>query len=136
MVRPRKRRWINSRPGADYFKPRGVPINQLEVIALTMDEYEAMRLYDAEELDQTAAAERMKISRATFGRIISSAHKKVAEALLYGKAIQISGGIYHCPPAGGLGHRGYGSRGRGGGWGRARRECRNQNEEARKEDQI
>lgn len=116
MVRPRKRRWINSRPGADYFKPRGVPINQLEVTGLTMDEFEAMRLYDIEGMDQAAAAGQMKVSRATFGRIITAAHRKVAEALLYGKAIQISGGIYHFPPSGGFGPRGYGGWGRRGGW--------------------
>ena len=121
MVRPRKRRWINSLPGADYFKPRGVPINQLEVTGLTMDEFEAMRLYDVAGLDQTSSAEEMKVSRATFGRIITSAHKKVAEALLYGKAIQISGGIYHFAPSGpgrGFGPRRGGGRGRGGRWAR------------------
>lgn len=124
MVRPRKSRWINSLPGADYFKPRGVPINQLEVTGLTMDEFEAMRLYDVEGLDQTSSAEEMKVSRATFGRIITSAHKKVAEALLYGKAIQISGGIYHFAPSGsgrGFGPRRGGGRGRGGRWGSGNR---------------
>ena len=121
MVRPIKSRWVNSRPGADYFKPRGIPINQLEVTVLTMDEYEGLRLYDAEGMDQAAAAGEMKVSRATFGRIITSAHKKLAEALVYGKAIQISGGIYHLQPSRpgrGFGSRRGGGRGRGGRWAR------------------
>jgi len=109
MPRPKKRRWINSWPGADYFKPRGIPMAELEISQLSIEEYEAMRLYDVDGLDQTQAAEMMNISRPTFGRIIVSAHKKVAEALVYGKAIQISGGSYHFPPGPGF------SPGRGGG---------------------
>lgn len=97
MPRPKKRRCINSWPGADYFKPRGVPLAELEISQLSMDEYEAMRLYDIENFDQAEAAVMMNISRPTFGRIIASAHKKVAEAMVHGKAIQIAGGNFHFP---------------------------------------
>ena len=118
MPRPLKRRWINSWPGADFFKPRGIPLSTLRVVQLTVDEYEAMRLYDVEELDQEGAAERMKVSRATFGRILTAAHKKVAEALVYGKAIQITGGSYRTPSGfdfrAGPGGKGGGRRWRGG----------------------
>ncbi len=95
---------------------------ELEISQLSIEEYEAMRLYDVDGLDQTQAAEMMNISRPTFGRIIVSAHKKVAEALVYGKAIQIRGGSYHFPPGSGFGPgRGMGGRGsRGGGRGRGR----------------
>ena len=95
---------------------------ELEISQLNIEEYEAMRLYDVDGLDQAQAAEMMNISRPTFGRIIASAHKKVAEALAYGKAIQISGGSYHLPPGRGFGPgRGIGGRGsRGGGRGRGR----------------
>ena len=122
MTRPKKRRWINSWPAADYFKPRGIPMAELEISQLSIEEYEAMRLYDVDGLDQTQAAEMMNVSRPTFGRIIVSAHKKVAEALVYGKAIQIRGGSYHFPPGSGFGPgRGMGGRGsRGGGRGRGR----------------
>jgi predicted DNA-binding protein (UPF0251 family) len=91
MARPRKNRAISSRPGADYFKPRGVPISRLEVTALTMAEYEAMRLYDVEGLDQATAAGMMNVSRTTFGRIVTAAHRKVAAALYHGQAIRIGG---------------------------------------------
>jgi uncharacterized protein len=118
MPRPKKRRCVNSWPGADYFKPRGIPMAELEISQLSMGEYEAMRLYDIEGLDQTQAAEMMNISRPTFGRIIASAHKKVAEALVYGKAIRIGGGNFHFPPGRECGP------GRGGGRGGGRRRGR------------
>jgi uncharacterized protein len=91
---------------------------ELEISQLSMGEYEAMRLYDIEGLDQTQAAEMMNISRPTFGRIIASAHKKVAEALVYGKAIRIGGGNFHFPPGRECGP------GRGGGRGGGRRRGR------------
>lgn len=120
MPRPKKRRWINSWPRADYFKPRGIPLAELEVSLLSVEEYEAMRLYDVDGLDQSRAAEMMNISRPTFGRIIKSAHKKVAEALAFGRAIHISGGDYHFPPGRGIGPGRRGGRGGGRGGGRKR----------------
>jgi uncharacterized protein len=64
----------------------------LEEVVLTLDEYEAMRLADFEQLYQEHAAGKMHISRQTFGRVIESAHYKIAEALIQGKAIIIEGG--------------------------------------------
>ncbi len=64
----------------------------LEEVILTVDEFEAIRLADLESLYQEQAAEKMDVSRQTFGRIIESAHKKVAEALVKGKALKIEGG--------------------------------------------
>jgi predicted DNA-binding protein (UPF0251 family) len=66
----------------------------LEEIILTVDEFEAIRLADLEGLYQEQAAEKMNISRPTFGRIIESAHKKVAEALVRGRALKIEGGEF------------------------------------------
>ena len=66
----------------------------LEEVILTVDECEAIRLADLESLYQEQAAEKMKVSRQTFGRIIESAHKKVAEALVKGKALKIEGGEF------------------------------------------
>jgi len=79
-------------PDKNYFKPRGIPTVELEEIILTLDEFEAIRLADYEQLYQEEAAERMNISRQTFGRIIEAAHKKIADVLLNGKALKIEGG--------------------------------------------
>jgi predicted DNA-binding protein (UPF0251 family) len=92
MPRPGKFRRICCKPAANYYKPRGIPLSVLEQINLTFDELEAMRLADLEGLYQEKAAEQMNVSRQTFGRIIDSAHKKIADALVNGKALSIEGG--------------------------------------------
>jgi len=93
MPRPFKCRRVCGNPQADYFKPRGVPISQLEEIALTIDEFEAVRLADLEGLYQEDAAKKMNISRQTFGNIVESAHEKIADAIVNAKALKIKGGI-------------------------------------------
>ena len=92
MPRPRNCRRIGCMPQANYYKPRGIPLSALQRINLTYDELEAIRLADLEGLYQEKAAEKMNISRQTFGRIIESAHKKIADALVNGKALSIDGG--------------------------------------------
>ena len=94
MARPRNCRRVGSMPESNYFKPRGIPLSMLEEVVLTVDECEAIRLADLEGLYQEQAAEKMKVSRQTFGRIIESAHKKVADALVNGKALKIEGGEF------------------------------------------
>ena len=89
MARPKKNRKINCQPNAYYFKPRGIPLIELETIVLEKDEVESIRLADLESLTHEAAAAEMKISRATFGRIVNSARFKVSKAILEGKAIEI-----------------------------------------------
>jgi len=69
-------------------------MSQLEEVVLTVDELEALRLSDLEGLYQEAAADQMNVSRQTFGRIVSVARKKVAEALVVGKAVRIEGGEF------------------------------------------
>jgi len=64
----------------------------LQYTTLTVDEFEAIRLADLEGLYQEQAAEKMNVSRQTFGRILESAHKKIADALVHGKALSIQGG--------------------------------------------
>jgi predicted DNA-binding protein (UPF0251 family) len=81
-------------PESNYFKPRGIPLSMLEEVILNVDEFEALRLADLEGLYQEQAAEKMNVSRPTFGRIIDAAHKKVAEALVKGKALKIEGGEF------------------------------------------
>jgi uncharacterized protein len=94
MARPRQCRRVGSIPESNYFKPRGIPLSMLEEVILTVDECEALRLADLDGLYQEQAAEKMGVSRPTFGRIIESAHKKVAEALVRGKALKIEGGEF------------------------------------------
>jgi uncharacterized protein len=91
MPRPFKCRRVCGTPGADYFKPRGIPLSDLQEIDLTLDEFEAIRLADLEGLYQEDAAKKMDISRQTFGNIIASAHKKIADAIVNGKALRIAG---------------------------------------------
>jgi hypothetical protein len=74
------------------FQPAGVPVQGLVEIVLALDEFEAIRLADLEGLYQEQAAERMRVSRPTFGRILAAAHRKVAEALAHGKTLKIEGG--------------------------------------------
>ena len=92
MPRPKTKRSIAERPEITWFKPAGVPLRKLDEVVLTLDEMEAMRLTDLDGMYQEKAAEHMAVSRQTVGRILSSAHRKVAEALVKGKAIRIEGG--------------------------------------------
>ncbi len=98
MTRPRKCRRIAFIPGVTYFKPAGIPMRFLEEVRLTLEETEAIRLKDIEDLDQEACAERMNISRPTVQRIIESARKKITDALLNGKSIRIEGGSIEILP--------------------------------------
>lgn len=92
MPRPRHCRRVGHLPLANYYKPRGIPLAVLQHVNLTVDELEAIRLADLQGLYQQHAAEKMNISRQTFGRILESAHKKIADALVNGKALSIEGG--------------------------------------------
>jgi predicted DNA-binding protein (UPF0251 family) len=91
-MRPKKTRWIKHKPGERCFKPLCRPLSKLENVYLTLDEFEAVRLACLEGLKQVDAAKKMKISRPTFSRIETSAHKKIADALVNIKAIRIKGG--------------------------------------------
>jgi len=89
MSRPKKCRCVCCKLESDYFKPRGTPLSDLDEVSLKMDELEALRLADVEGLYQEEAARQMNISRATFARIVEAAHRKVADAILHGKALRI-----------------------------------------------
>lgn len=90
MTRPRIKRCLQFNPHVDYFKPRGIPLRDLEEVELLADEIEAIKLYLVDGLDQTKSAKKMGISQPTFARTVDSACKKVAEALIKGKAIKIN----------------------------------------------
>ena len=92
MPRPFCCRRIAGRPAASVFRPIGIPARELEEVVMTLDEFEAMRLADLDGRYQEQAAEQMNVSRPTFSRIIDSAHRKMADALVHGKALRIEGG--------------------------------------------
>lgn len=91
MTRPRKCRRVGFVPVNPCFHPQMQ--NQEEVI-LDIGEIEAIRLSDYLELEQERAAESMNVSRGTFQRILNSARKKTADALVHGKILRIEGGNY------------------------------------------
>jgi predicted DNA-binding protein (UPF0251 family) len=81
-------------PNVTYFKPRGIPLVDLEETILNVDEFEAVRLKDLNDLEQEECAKRMNISQPTFNRLVRGARKKIADAIVNGKAIRIEGGNY------------------------------------------
>jgi len=90
MPRPFCKRIVSGNPRATYFKPAGIPMRFLEESILSLDEFEALRLADFEGLYQEDAAKKMGVSRPTFSRIVEMARKKVADALVNGKALKIN----------------------------------------------
>ena len=94
MPRPRKCRMVDAKPGVWLFKPQGIPARLLDEVYLPIEGYEALRLADLEGLRQDEAAAKMKVSRQTFGRILSDARRAVANALIHGLALRIEGGDY------------------------------------------
>jgi len=93
MARPRLCRKISFNPNVTYFKPQGVPMCELEIVELTAEELEAYRLRHINDLEQKEAAGKMRTSQSTYQRILYSAYKKTADALINGKAISIIKGI-------------------------------------------
>ena len=92
MPRPVQPRTIEFVPRVTFFKPAGIPRVELEEVALTLDELEAVRLADLNGLYQEKAAPKMDISRSAFARILESARKKIADALIHGKSLKLEGG--------------------------------------------
>ena len=94
MARPRLCRRILAEPDVTYFKPRGIPLRELEEVILPVDEFEAVRLKDLDGLEQEECAKKMNISQPTFHRLVLSARKKISDAIVNGKAIKIEGGNF------------------------------------------
>ncbi len=94
MPRPRLCRRCFCKPCATYFKPKGIPLRHLKEVVLAVDEFEAVRLKDLQGMEQEQAAKKMKISQPTFNRLIRDARKKIADAIINGKALKIEGGNY------------------------------------------
>lgn len=94
MPRPRICRRVMSEPNIVCFKPAGVTGGKLEKVILTVDEFESVRLKDLEGMEQEECAEKMDISQPTFYRLLSSAHRKIADAIINGKMLRIEGGNF------------------------------------------
>lgn len=91
-MRPKKTRWVTCQPGERCFRPKCKSGKELEGVALTLDEFEALRLTHLKGLDQGKIAKQMKIHQSTISRILASAHRKVTDALVNVKAIKIEVG--------------------------------------------
>ena len=90
MPRPRLCRKIRSNPDVFFYKPQGVPLRNLKIIELTLEEWETLRLKNVENLDQNQSAKKMSTSQSTFQRIFTIAQKKISVAIIKGMAIRIA----------------------------------------------
>ncbi|MCT4616971.1 MAG: DUF134 domain-containing protein [Candidatus Gracilibacteria bacterium] len=90
MSRPCKNRIVSSSPEVVYFKPAGIKKKFLEEVEIKLDEYEAFRLANIDELSMALGADKMGISAPTFNRILKKSSKKIADAIINGKAIKIN----------------------------------------------
>ena len=89
LGRPCARKKIGLKIKSDYFKPRGIPMVDLEIVEITKEELEALRLKNIKNLDQIESAKQMNTSQSTFQRILASAYNKISDALVNGKAIKV-----------------------------------------------
>ena len=92
MPRPQRCRRVCEEPEFNSFSPDGIPNNTC--ITLTVDEYEVIRLVDLEQLNHAQAAEKMNISRPTATEIYNTARIKIADCIVNGKRLVVSGGNY------------------------------------------
>ncbi len=86
---------MRSGPSARFYKPRGIPLRELETVTLKDEEWEAIKLADYRDMAHEDAAVQMGVSRPTFSRVLRSARKAVAKALAEGTALEIGGGDFH-----------------------------------------
>ncbi|MGC9310521.1 MAG: DUF134 domain-containing protein [Candidatus Aenigmatarchaeota archaeon] len=93
---PRRRcfRRISGFPEINYFKPAGVRMRDIGEVVLNVEEWEAIRLVDFMKKSQEEGAKAMGISQPTFHRVLRSARKKVAKAIIEGLALRIEGGSF------------------------------------------
>lgn len=92
MPRPKQSRKICGYPDFWSFVPEGASIS--ETLAFTLDEYEAIRLIDHQKMTQEECAFAMGVSRATVAGIYENARFKLADAIINGKRIRLTGGSY------------------------------------------
>ena len=93
MSRPRKLRYVGCLPESNSFGPLD-PTSEKQIVVMTVDEYETIRLIDLLEFTQEECAGRMNIARTTVQSIYNTARKKRADSLVNGKMLRIEGGCY------------------------------------------
>ena len=93
MPRPKKCRSVCRLPQTISFSPEGLSEFK-EVVILTVEEYETIRLIDKEGLSQEQCSERMQVARTTVQQIYADARKKLADVLVDGLPLRIAGGDY------------------------------------------
>ena len=91
MPRPCLRRRVRGRPNSSYFKPAGIRMIDLKESVLEMAEFEAIRLVDLNNASQEEAGKKMQISQSTLSRVLKGGRKKIADAVVNGKAIKVEG---------------------------------------------
>jgi len=118
MGRQKKPRYCRAFAGFNLFKPAGVPLSQLEIVEIALDELEAMQLCDFDGHDQEEAAQEMGISRGTLQRLLYAGRKKVIDSVMHGKALVIQeadhvmirrAGMRYGRRGRGMGRRGWGT---------------------------
>jgi len=93
MPRPRKQKLICRMPACNTFGPFGSACTA-EPVSMSLEEYEAIRLIDFENMDQAQCATVMGVARSTVQRLYTDARRKMAECLVGGYILQIGGGDY------------------------------------------
>lgn len=94
MARPRKIRRVCVLPEVNKFGPLcGADISK-EIVNMSVEEYETIRLMDLEKLTQQESAEVMGVARSTLQRTYDDARTKLADSLINGKKLKIKGGDY------------------------------------------
>jgi len=91
-MRPKKQRWVRCSPEERCFVPKSSNSSRDKTVILSLDEIEAIRLADFEEMEQSQVAQSMKIHRSTVSRILASGRKKLADAVVNIKTIKAEGG--------------------------------------------
>lgn len=94
MPRPRKWKKVCCLPGSNLYGPLNRSDIENEVLLMTVEEYETIRLIDLEGLTQEECAQRMEVARATIQKIYNDARNKIAESLVNGSILKIEGGDY------------------------------------------
>jgi len=94
MPRPRKWKKVCCLPESNLYGPLNGPVINSQLIIMTVEEYETIRLIDLEGLTQEECAERMQVARATVQKIYNDARSKLAESLVNGDILKIEGGDY------------------------------------------
>jgi uncharacterized protein len=96
MPRQKKTRYCRGVEGYNLFKPSGIPLSQIEIVEIGLDELEAMRLCDGEGTQQEQAADVMGVSRGTIQRLLETGRLKTIDALVHGKALSFSDSEHVC----------------------------------------